>query len=43
MKRLILASQSPGRKAVLEKLNIPFEVIPSSFVEDMTLRTMRAI
>ena len=33
---LILASQSPRRKEILEKLNMPFEVIPSTFEEDMT-------
>ncbi len=35
--RIILGSQSPARKTVFEKLNIPFEVITSDFVEDMTL------
>lgn len=34
---IILASQSAGRKTILEKLNIPFDVIPSDFEEDMTL------
>ena len=37
MKRIILASQSPGKKIALESLKIPFEVIPSNYKEDMTL------
>lgn len=35
MKKIILASQSPWRKIILEKLGIPFEVVVSSFEEDM--------
>ncbi|MEI6480421.1 MAG: Maf family protein [bacterium] len=35
--RIILASKSPARKAILGKLGLPFEVIVSDFVEDMTL------
>lgn len=35
MKRLILASQSPWRKTILEKLGIPFDVVVSNFEEDM--------
>ena len=33
MKKLILASTSPGRKEALEKAGIVFEVMPSSFEE----------
>ncbi len=33
--RLILASESPGRKKVLEDEGLSFEVIPSNFVEEM--------
>jgi septum formation protein len=36
-KRFILASKSPARKVVFEKLGLPFEVIVSNFEEDMTL------
>ncbi|MES2223770.1 MAG: Maf family protein [Patescibacteria group bacterium] len=36
-KHLILASKSAGRKLILEKLGIPFEVIVSNFEEDMSL------
>ena len=32
--RLILASTSPQRKAILEQLRIPFEVVPPRYVED---------
>lgn len=35
--QIILASKSPGRKMVLEKLGLSFEVIVSDFEEDMTL------
>ncbi len=35
MKKLILASQSPGRKQVLTEAE--FEVIPSNYEEDMSL------
>ncbi len=38
MKRIVLASQSARRKEILEKLGIPFEVVPSDFEEDMTLK-----
>jgi predicted house-cleaning NTP pyrophosphatase (Maf/HAM1 superfamily) len=30
---VILASQSPQRREILEKLGIPFEIIPSTFPE----------
>ncbi len=33
---IILASQSFGRRELLEKFHLPFEVIPSNFEEDMT-------
>jgi septum formation protein len=32
--RLVLASTSPQRRAILEQLRIPFEVVPPSYVED---------
>ncbi|MGN0017502.1 MAG: nucleoside triphosphate pyrophosphatase [Candidatus Gastranaerophilaceae bacterium] len=35
MKKIILASASPRRKAIFEKLNINFEIIPSSYEESM--------
>ena len=31
---LILASSSPQRRAILEQLRIPFEVVPPDYVED---------
>lgn len=37
MKRLILASQSPARSALLTQVGYNFEVIPSDYEEDMTL------
>ena len=37
MKKLILASQSPRRKELLEMLNLPFEVIPSDSKEVIDL------
>jgi septum formation protein len=37
MKKIILASNSPGRKKLLEKAGFVFEVIPSNYEEDMTL------
>lgn len=36
MKRLVLASGSPRKKEILSKLGLPFEVMPSSYEEDMT-------
>lgn len=36
LKKLILASGSPRRKEILEKLGIPFDVIPSNYEENMT-------
>lgn len=38
MKKIILASTSPRRKEILEILGIPFEVMASSYDEDMTLK-----
>jgi len=37
MKKLILASGSPRRKELLEKIGLEFEVIPSKYEEDMDL------
>lgn len=37
MKKIILASTSPRRKEILEKLRLPFEVISIDYEEDMTL------
>ncbi|MFA5075857.1 MAG: nucleoside triphosphate pyrophosphatase [Patescibacteria group bacterium] len=37
MDKIILASISPRRQMVLEKMGIDFEVIPSDYEEDMTL------
>lgn len=37
MKKLILASTSPRRKELLVSTGIPFEIIGSSYEEDMTL------
>lgn len=38
MRKLILASQSPGRKKVLEDAGMMFDIVPSSYEEDMTLQ-----
>lgn len=35
--KIILASGSPRRKEILEKMGVEFEVIPSGYEEDMTL------
>jgi len=37
MKKIVLASGSPGRKGLLTQIGLEFEVDPSSFEEDMTL------
>lgn len=37
MKRLILASQSPRRRRVLEETGVEFEIIVSNYEEDMSL------
>ncbi|MCX8194000.1 MAG: Maf family protein [Candidatus Pacearchaeota archaeon] len=37
-KKIILASVSPRRKGLLQQIGINFEVIPSNFKEDMTLK-----
>ena len=36
MKRLILASQSPRRKEILEKTKLPFVIVVSEYEEDMS-------
>jgi len=36
--RIILASVSPRRKGLLQQIGIEFDVVPSEFKEDMTLR-----
>lgn len=38
MKKIILASQSPRRKQLLEQIGLKFEVDPSNYEEDMTLK-----
>ncbi len=38
MKRIILASASPRRKELLEKIGLKFEVEPSDYAEDMRSR-----
>lgn len=38
MKKIILASQSPWRKTILEKLGLTFQVVVSDYEEDMTLK-----
>ena len=38
MKKIILASASPGRKALLTQMGLVFEVDPSNYKEDMTLK-----
>ncbi len=38
MKKIILASQSPWRKIILENLGLTFEVVVSDYEEDMTLK-----
>jgi len=35
MNRLILASKSPRRKEILEKLGLEFEIIPSGYKENL--------
>ncbi|MFA6585817.1 MAG: nucleoside triphosphate pyrophosphatase [Candidatus Paceibacterota bacterium] len=40
MRKIILASTSPRRKELLEKIGLVFEVIPSNYEEDMTLDLM---
>lgn len=35
--RIILASTSPRRKELMEKIGIPFEIKPSSYQEDMSI------
>ncbi|MBU3934863.1 septum formation inhibitor Maf [Patescibacteria group bacterium] len=38
MKQIILASQSPRRKQLLEQIGLEFEIDPSNYEEDMTLK-----
>jgi len=37
MKKIILASASPGRRGLLSQIGLKFEVDPSNYKEDMTL------
>ncbi len=39
MKRLILASQSEGRRMVLSQAGFDFSIVPSNFVEDLNSET----
>jgi len=39
MKRIILASQSKGRKSLMERSGLPFEIIVSEYEEDHDLST----
>jgi len=38
MKKIILASQSPGRRTLLSQIGLEFEVDPSNYQEDMALK-----
>lgn len=38
MKKIILASQSPRRKALLSQIGLNFEIDPSNYEEDMSLK-----
>lgn len=38
MKKIILASQSPRRKQLLEQIGLKFKIDPSNYEEDMTLK-----
>jgi len=38
MEKIILASQSPRRKELLEQIGLNFEIEPSNYQEDMSLR-----
>jgi len=38
MKKIILASASPRRKQLLEQIGLKFEIDPSNYEEDMTLK-----
>lgn len=37
MRKIILASTSPRRKELLEKIGLIFDIVPSNYEEDMTL------
>lgn len=38
MRKIVLASSSPTRKELMEKLGIPFVIEPSTYEEDMSLK-----
>jgi len=38
MKKIILASTSPRRKELLEKIGLKFKIVPSNYEEDMNLK-----
>jgi septum formation protein len=38
MQKIILASTSPRRKELLEKLNISFDIVESDYQEDMSIK-----
>lgn len=40
MKKVVLASQSPNRKMILEQVGLKFEICPSDYEEDMTLKML---
>ncbi len=40
MRKIILASNSPRRKELFQKLNVSFECIPSSYEEDMNKKLL---
>ena len=40
MKKIILASGSPRRREIFEKIKLPFEVQESNYEEDMTLKML---
>ena len=42
MRTLILASSSPRRKEIFEKMRVPFEVVVGAYEEDMTLPLLPA-
>ena len=40
MKKIILASTSPRRHALLRQIGLKFEIVPSNYEEDMTLKLL---
>lgn len=38
MRKIVLASQSPNRKKIMEQVGLQFEVCPSNYEEDMTVK-----